>query len=299
MRAPKPVWTPWPPNCNEPMKMARYPIHTALLLASAALLAAATFPTPVFSAAAQTQAPDDFSGFWTRGPAVQSAFEPPDAGPGPVINLTPPPPEQGGGIGGSWIGDHTNPILQPWAAATVREHNDREREDRPFLTAQQLCSPHGVPFILQLNDTVQFLHTRDLFVILYAREMRARFIHMDAEHPPDLEPNYYGHSIGHWEGGTLVVDTIGISDNTWTDRFGTPHTDQIHVVERTRLVDGGNTIRVDFTVEDPGAFTTPWSAFVTYHPEDGIYSEQACAENNRNILTGEDYPIPVDDTPDF
>ena len=251
------------------------------------------------SAAAQPAAVPDFSGLWTRGPAAQSAFKPPLEGPGPIINTTPPPPDAGGGTGTSWRGDYTNPILQPWAADIVRQHVEADIAEMPFLSAQQICSPHSVPYVLQLNDAVQFLQTPEIFAILYAREMRARLAYMNAEHPADLTPSYYGHSVAHWQGDTLVVDTIGLNDKTWTDRFGTPHTDRLHAVERYRLTDGGTILRAEFTVEDPGAFTVPWSAYVTYRREEDGYFEQVCAENNRDPFSGEDYPIPKDDTPDF
>jgi hypothetical protein len=243
-------------------------------------------------------APGDLSGLWTRGPAAQSWYRPPESGPGPVANLTPPAPDAGGGSGTTYVGDHTNPILQPWAAEVVLRKAKAARAGTPEIGAQQLCMPHGVPFILGLNDAVQFLHTPDAFVLLYAREMRTRVIHMNAEHDLNRRHTQYGDSVGHWEGDSLVVDTIGISDDTWTDRLGTPHTEQLRVVERYHRV-AENDIRVDFMVEDPGAFTTPWRAVVNYHPEEDDYFEQVCAENNRDPFSGTDYPIPRDNTPDF
>jgi hypothetical protein len=164
--------------------------------------------------------------------------------------------------------------------------------------AQQACRPHGVPYILSLNDAVQFLQTEDLIVILYAREMRARIIYLNGEHPEDLGHSIYGHSVGHWEGDTLVVDTIGQTDETWTDRLGTPHSEQMRVVERYRRTEDGM-IRVDLMVEDPVAFTVPWRAWVEYSPEEDEYFEQVCAENNLDPLTGEEHDIPRDATPDF
>ncbi|MEY4880405.1 MAG: hypothetical protein RJB62_1874 [Pseudomonadota bacterium] len=263
-----------------------------------AFLCAFSVAAIAVNAAAQ-QAVPDISGYWSRGQPVHSAFRPPEnGGPGPVINMNPPPPEAGGGFAMIWEGDHTNPILQPWAASIVQENTVTALADNPPLSAQQSCRPHGVPYILQLNDTVQFLQSPEITTILFSREMRARLIYMNVGHPADWEPTYYGHSVGHWEGDTLVVDTVGLTDDTWTDRFGTPHTDKLHVIERYRKV-SDDEIRVDFTVMDPGAFTTPWSAWVTYHPEDNLYLEQVCAENNRDPVTDTEYPIPRDETPDF
>jgi hypothetical protein len=223
----------------------------------------------------------------------------PEHGPGPVRNLTPPPANAGPGVGagGGYQGDHNSPILQQWAAAIVKERADADRAGRPFPSAQVMCVPHGIPYVLELNDAVQFLHTRELFVILYAREMRARLVYMNAAHPRDLKPSAYGHSVAHWEGDTLVVDSIGFTADTWTDRLGTPHSAQLRVVERYRRI-APDRVRVDITVEDPGAFTMPWSAYVIYGPEDS-YHEQVCAENNIDTLTAKPRDIPSDTTPDF
>ena len=264
------------------------------LLFAISVFGAATFST----ASAQTQTGGDLSGLWTRGPAAQAWYRQPDSGPGPVLNLTPPAPTAGGGASTTYTGDHTNPILQPWAAEVVLLRADAQRAGQPEMSAQQVCRPHGVPYILQLNDSVQFLHTPELFVILYAREMRPRIVYMNVGHPDGVGWSTYGHSVGHWEGEILVVDTIGLTDDTWTDRLGTPHTEQIRVVERYSKI-AEDDIRVDFMVEDPGAFTTAWSGVVNYRSDAGGYHEQACAENNINTLTGLEQDIPTDATPDF
>ena len=250
------------------------------------------------TAAAQLDQGGDFSGFWTRGIAHYADFRPPPSGPGPVMNLVPPPPGLPDGVGGRHQGDYTSPILQPWAADIVKEFADADAAGRPVIPPHSLCRPYGLPFILRLNDIVQFLQTPEHVVILYAEEMRARIVHMKASHPRDIVPSYYGHSVGHWDADTLVVDTIGLTDETWTDRHGTPHTEQLHVVERYRQVDD-STIRVDLLVEDPGAFTTPWAAYVDYSLAEGPYIEQVCSENNIDSRTGLERPIPRDDTPDF
>jgi hypothetical protein len=244
------------------------------------------------------QTPRDFSGTWTRGPATHADFKPPASGPGPILNLRPVPPDRPPGLGNYHVGDYANPILQPWAAEIVKRVGDADLAGAPVLFPQNLCQPYGVPFILRLGDTVQFLQTPDVIVILYAEEMRARLVYMNEAHPANLKPSYYGHSVGHWEGDVLVIDTIGLNDKTWTDRFATPHTEQLHVVERYRP-EGDATIRVDFTVEDPGAFTMPWSAYVTYSRSAAPYVEQVCPENAIDLFTGRELPIPSDDSPDF
>jgi hypothetical protein len=248
------------------------------------------------SAAEEAQDPD-ISGYWNIGAPAQAAFlSPTDGRAGPVIH-TNPPPVTGGGGAVYWEGDHTNPMLQPWTAEIVARNAELNRQDDPPFSAQQGCRPHGVPYVLQLNDTVQFLQTPETIVFLHSREMRWRIVHMNVGHPDDLTPDYYGHSVGHWEGNTLVIDTIGLNDKTWTDRFGTPHTDKIHVVQHF-TVRSADEIHVEFTVVDPGAFTMPWTGIKGYR-RGGTYLEQVCAENNRNPITNAEYPIPHDDTPDF
>jgi hypothetical protein len=156
----------------------------------------------------------------------------------------------------------------------------------------------GIPHILQLNGPLKVLHTEDMVVLLYMRAMTPRYIYLNEKHPEDPEPRHYGHSVGHFEGDTLVVDTIGLTDATPTDMFGTPHTEQIHIVERYRALDDNETLRVEFTVEDPGAFTSPWSSFAEYYAPREPYSETVCMENNR-LPDGSLVPGPRDNTPDF
>ena len=234
---------------------------------------------------AQT-APDFSFALWNRG---LGPFEKPPTGAGPVQN---PPniPFVFRNNRSNYIGDSTNPILQPWAGERVRAQTEKELAGHEAGTAQQTCRPSGVPGIFQLNDTVQFVQRSDLVLILYARGHQWRVIHLNKDHPPTLQPSWYGHSIGHYEGDTLVVDTIGLNDKPWSDRYGTPQTTQVHVVERYRLVPDprgtGQALQVHFTVTDPGTFTMPWSALAHYRAgaafADG-FDEQICQENNREL----------------
>jgi hypothetical protein len=120
-------------------------------------------------------------------------------------------------------------------------------------------------------------------------------------HSANPKPSPYGESVGHYEGGdTLVIDTIGLSDDTFVDNYRTPHTTQLHVIERFKLIDGGKTLDVSITVDDPGAFTMPWSARQTYrrtHEEPML--KTICAENNSVIFDAAISPIPRADKPDF
>lgn len=245
------------------------------------------------SPAAAQNAASKLSGVWDRGATAGTPFRPRDSLPGPVMRLA-----EREGVEGTQIGDYNAPILQPWAAAVLKKRLDNDAAGVFQAEAKESCSPMGVPHILQLNGPIMLVVNSEMAVITYMRAMQARFIYLNRQHPVNVTPSYYGHSVGHWEGDTLVVDTVGFNDKTPVDMFGTPHTERLHVVERYHLVNNGKTLRADFTVEDPGAFTTAWSSFADYGAPRSPYEELVCAENNR-MPDGRTVPGPMDDTPDF
>ncbi len=132
------------------------------------------------------------------------------------------------------------------------------------LNLQYDCKPHGVP---RLGfSRVQIMHRHDVMAILYEQSPGTDFrvIYTDGRpHPDGLDTSYMGHSIGHWEGDTLVIDTVGLNDETWLggiqdgrEKYTSIHSDQLHVMEHwTRE---GNRITVETPVEDPVMFTRPW-----------------------------------------
>lgn len=241
---------------------------------------------------AQAGPHETIAGIWDNGLTATTPFGQPDAGPGPIVGTA----VRDEVIG--WRGDYNSPILQPWAAEVIRQRVENDINGVFQAEPKESCSPLGVPHIMQLNGIIQVMPTTDVTVITYMWGMRARIIYMNQKHPDDLQPSYHGHSVGHWEDGVLVVDTIGFNDRAPVDIFSTPHTDKMRVVERYSLRDEGETLRVDFTVEDPGAFTTPWSAVASYAATGLPYIEIVCAENNR-FPDGTEVPIPMDATPDF
>jgi hypothetical protein len=110
-----------------------------------------------------------------------------------------------------------------------------------------------------------------------------RQIFMDGRpHPKDLDPTWLGHSIGHWEGDTLVIDTVGYNDQFWFDRRGHPHTEQLHTIERWTRLDKGR-MENKVTMDDPGAYTRPWTVtfMATLSPPDDDLQEYICQENNQ------------------
>ena len=135
-------------------------------------------------------------------------------------------------------------------------------------------------------------------------DFQLRRVYLNVKHSEHPKPSWYGESIGHYENSdTLVVDTIGLNDRTYVDNYRTPHTAQLHVVERFRMVDNGKALDVRVRVEDPGAFTAPWNAVQRYtidhRPGEVPLHEMVCAENNSDHFDQGLVPIPQADKPDF
>ena len=111
-----------------------------------------------------------------------------------------------------------------------------------------------------------------------------RTVYMDGRtHPDPLPRSYYGHSIGRWEGDTLIVDTAGFNESFWMDRRGMPHTNQLHTIEKFTRTDS-NTISYEATIDDPGAYTRPWTVAwdIPWRPRAEL-AEYICQENNRYL----------------
>ena len=200
------------------------------------------------------------------------------------------------------VADLSNPILQPWVREELRKVNQRALTAMIMFTPKERCWPIGVPgFLLYPVTPIYFLQTPKEVVMIWEEDHMARHVYLTDKHSPDVKPSWFGESIGHYENGdTLVVDTIGLNTRTFVDSFRTPHTEQLHVVERFRIVDGGKALDVTAHVEDPGAFTTPWTALQRYRRvEQGPLREQVCAENNDKFFNYDVDPIPQANRPDF
>jgi hypothetical protein len=200
------------------------------------------------------------------------------------------------------IADLSNRILQPWVREELRRVNQRALTAVVMFTPKERCWPIGVPgFLLYPVTPVYFLQTPKEVVMIWEEDHMARHVYLTERHSANVKPSWFGESIGHYENGdTLVVDTIGLNTRTFVDSFRTPHTDQLHVVERFRIVDGGKALEVNVHVEDPGAFTVPWNAMQRYRRvEQGPMREAVCAENNAKFFNYDVEPIPQADKPDF
>jgi hypothetical protein len=197
------------------------------------------------------------------------------------------------------IADLSNTNLKPWVKERMKQDIDEVLAGKKSaFTAQSSCVPSGVPFFMGYGgpDPLVFLQTPNVVWILWREDNQFRRVYMDVPHTTNPKPSWYGESVGHYEGDTLVIDTIGLNDRTVVDIYRTPHTEKLHVVERWRMIDGGKGMEVMFTVEDPDAFYEPWTAKRRYRRVEQTPDEKICAENNTNLF---DYHMPVAEKPDF
>ena len=197
------------------------------------------------------------------------------------------------------IADLSNPNLMPWVKERMKADIDEILAGKKSaFTAQSSCVPAGVPFFMGYGgpDPIVFLQTPKEVWMIWTEDNQIRRVFMNVPHSKNLKPSWYGESVGHYEGDTLVIDTVGMNDKTVVDIYRTPHSEKLHVVERWRMIDDGKGMEAVFTVDDPGAFYQPWTAKRRYRRIDQDFVEKICAENNTNLF---DYHMPQADKPDF
>jgi hypothetical protein len=300
-----------------------------LVVALAAAVAAPAMGQPAPSAATDRSTQSrasipDLSGFWAH--PYFPGVEPPASGPGPVFNRT---RRRDGRSGNLFVGDYTNPILKPAAAEVVKRLGEISLSGITYPTPSNRCWPSGVPYIF-FQPGIRMLQLPNRIVFLYLRDHEYRHVRLNAQHPSRVTPSWYGDSVGHYEGDTLVIDTVGVKSDrpfAMVDMYGAPYSTALHVVERYRMVDydeaqaavarnlkenarvpdtasdltyKGKRLQLVYTVEDEGTFTMPWSAAITYEPAAQDWLEIVCAENVFDFWAGiNDAVVPTAAKPDF
>jgi hypothetical protein len=170
--------------------------------------------------------------------------------------------------------------MQPWAEALVKQRKANGGKDDPITRCLPIAPPRGwADFPLQ-----KIIQTRDSLTVLGEYMLQFRQIFFDGRRlPTNPEPTFKGYSAGRWEGDTLVVETIGFKDDGWLDGWGHPLTDQARTVERIRRVNYG-TLQVQITVDDPKAYTKPWSVTrkLSFVPNIELL-EYVCNENEKSL----------------
>jgi hypothetical protein len=304
--------------------MSRYAGYLTGVLAGAVYVAEGLSLSAVAQGAPPNFAPDAGVGWY----AYDRQFILPASGPGPVrqdpahpyvsndeFRVTGRQPTQ-------QLADLNNPILQPWARDVVRRRNEIVLSGKRVYTPTASCWPKGVTgFLLSpMTQPMFFVQGQKEVVMIVTSFNDVRHIHLADEHSPNVKISWYGESIGRYEGDTFVIDTIGLDDRTRVDGFGTPHTKQLHVIERFHLIEDGKVLEANVHVEDPGAFTMPWDAIQRYRqyeaavrkvpverltqlasePE-GPLTEHICAEiaSSFSFAGAPALPLPQAVVPDF
>jgi hypothetical protein len=272
----------------------------------------------------------DLSGAWGHNFLL---FEPPSKEPHPVVTKL---RTRAGTLMFNAVGDYTNPILRPEAAAVVKGHAERELSGAAMPNPHNQCWPEPTPFTLNIQFGMRIIQRSDEVLLLYLSDHQVRHVRLNVPHSAHPAPTWQGESVGHYESETLLVDTIAqkVGPLSMIDRFGTPFSAAMHVIERYRLIDGtlaqdlqqkhehnyfpaGSPFRnpygmgdidpdtmkpglqVEITVDDPATFTTPWSGLVTYRPVLGEWPEAACAENTQGSGSSWAVLAPEAAKPDF
>ena len=295
--------------------------RTTILALCAAAIALTGFP----AASQPDSAIPNFSGFWSR---ETFGFEPPYSGAGPIKNLM--RRADGTADARRVQGDYRNPMLTPEAAAVVKKRGDISLSGNDYPTPSNQCWPMVAPYIFRVQG-MEVLQKKNEVIFTYMQDHQFRVVRLNAQHPAHVRPSWYGDSVGRYEGGTLVVDTVGIKPGPvpMLDMYGTPFSGSLHVIERYRVLSfedakraqdrglhefghpateqgaiidpnyHGRGIQVEFTVDDPREFTHPWSGLATYLQAAGEWVENVCAENTHEYYSARDTEVPQSKQPDF
>jgi len=296
--------------------------HQALFFG---LFTAAVVAVPTFAA---DGAPDMFGYRWGKN---AFNFEGMPSGPQPLRNLSRLP--NGKANAGRLVGDYNNPILTTDAAAIVKQKGELAAAGKGFPNSQDQCRSIAPPFTFAMQLGVLMLPVKNGDIeILYDQNANRRHIRMNGTHPANIVASSMGDSVGHWEGDTLVVDTVGVKVDRFTsvDRFGTPQSEQMHTIERYRLIDGSTAkaqvdkyetsegtvggggrdaaynpdtslkgLELQVTMEDPKVFKQPLTARVTYRRVTSEWSESVCADNPQEHYKDEWIGLPRAARADF
>ena len=190
-----------------------------------------------------------------------------------------------------------NPNVKQWAKDIMKKDNDEVIAGKMAKTARQSCEPAGMPgYDMYGFQPIYFLQEPKRITMIFTGDQQVRHVYLDVPHSEDLKPSWYGESVGHYEGDTLVIDTVGLNTRSFVDNYRTPHTEKLHVVERWRIIEADSILEVRFTVDDPGTYNQPWSAIQRFRRVPTQMDEEVCAEGNFLLF---DYGIPKAIAADF
>jgi hypothetical protein len=147
------------------------------------------------------------------------------------------------------------------------------------------CLPFGMSRSMNSPDPVQIMQNDKYVALMFEQNSWFHVVHLNAEHPKNVEPTWFGQSIGTWDGDTLIIDTVGFNGNTRLDTIGHPHSDGLHMIQTLKRTDAGH-IAYTVTIDDPKAYTKPWKNERTWTLMSTEIIEYSCEENNKDLQNG-------------
>jgi hypothetical protein len=199
------------------------------------------------------------------------------------------------------VANVNNPNLTQFAKDELQKSNDEVLRGKAMYARESRCWATGIPtYLLNPAQPTFFLQAPDKVTMIWQMDHQVRRVYMNVPHSENPKPSWYGESVGHYEGDTLVVDTVGQNTKTFVDNYRTPHSEMLHVVERYRLVDDGKMLQADVTIEDPAVFIKPLKVMHRWRRAQGPMIESSCAEGELGNPFQQDVePLPAADKPDF
>jgi hypothetical protein len=199
------------------------------------------------------------------------------------------------------VADLNNPVLTQFAKDGLKTSNDMVLRGFAMYARESRCWMTGVPtYLLNPAQPTFILQEPKKITMMWQMDQQVRHIYLNVPHSAKPSPSWYGESVGHYEGDTLVVDTIGQNTKSFMDNYRTPHSEKLHVVERFHLVEGGKTLQADITIEDPVALTQPLHVMHQWRKVQGPMTESRCADGESfNPFGQQAEPIPTSDKPEF
>ena len=260
-------------------------------------------PAPAQVAVKENAGPPDFSAGHAGWVSIGTDWI---ASPGspPPVTFDPAHPYVGNNTGKQptfRVADLNNPNLTQFAKDALKVANDEVLRGKAMYARESRCWATGVPaYLLNPGGPTYWVQTPERVTMIWQMDHQVRHVHLNVPHSADPKPSWYGELVGHYEGNTLVVDTIGQNTRTFVDNYRTPHSEKLHVVERYHLVEGGKTLQAEITIEDPAVFVQPLHVVHRWRRMQGIIEESTCAEGEMNNPFKQDVePIPTAEKSDF
>jgi len=174
------------------------------------------------------------------------------------------------------------PPLRPEARKIYDQRVADRAAKRDVKDPIDACLPHGVPRLMYAPYPFLLLQANGQLDMVQEANHTTRLIYIDQPPVDSDDPKWLGDSTGHWDGKTLVVDTINNDHRTWLDKAGLPHSDEMKVTERLSLGDGGKVLTDAITIDDPKTYTAPWTTTVKFRREPGTeLKENVCVRDHR------------------